>query len=77
MIRATAAAELLAVVGLIVPWASGVLLMLTPLAAVGLAAVMVGAASPHLHLREPLTAGANMVVLVVCIFVAVARFTGH
>ncbi|MBV8994767.1 MAG: DoxX family protein [Pseudonocardiales bacterium] len=77
VVRATAVAELLAAVGLIVPWASGVVPMLTPLAAVGLAAVMVGAAGSHLHLREPLTAGANMVILVVCVLIAVARFTGH
>jgi DoxX-like family/Sigma-70 region 2 len=64
VIRTTAGTELLTAVGLIMPWASGVLPMLTPLAAAGLAAVMVGAASSHLHLREPLTAGANMVILV-------------
>jgi len=77
VVRATAAAELLAAAGLFVPWASDVLPMVTPLAAVGLAAVMVGAAGAHLHLHELLTAGANMVILSVCVFVAVARFTGH
>jgi hypothetical protein len=77
VVRLTAAAELLAAVGLIIPWASGVLPVLTPLAAVGLAAVMVGAAASHLHLHEPRTAGVNMVILVMCVFVAVARFAGY
>lgn len=77
VVRVTAAAELLAAIGLTMPWASGVLPLLTPLAAVGLAAVMVGAAGSHLHLREPRSAGVNMVILVVCVFVAVARFPGY
>ncbi len=77
VIRLTAAAELLGAVGLVVPWASGVLPLLTPTAAVGLAAVMVGAAGSHLHLREPRTAAVNMVILLVCVFIAVTRFTGQ
>lgn len=76
VVRVVAAAELLAAVGLIMPGASGVLPVLTPLAAVGLAAVMVGAAASHLHLREPRTVGVNIAILVVCVFVAVARFIG-
>jgi hypothetical protein len=39
--------------------------------------VMIGAAGSHLHLREPRTAGLNVVILVVCVFVAMARFAGQ
>lgn len=81
VIRATAAAELLAAVCLIIP-------LLIPevrrcftgvesLAAMGLAGVMIGAAASHLHLREPRTAAANLIILAVCVFVAVARFAGR
>lgn len=77
VVRLAAACELLAVVGLILPQASGVFPVLTPLAAVGLSAVMVGAAGSHLHLREARTAAVNVVILLVCVFVAVARFTGN
>lgn len=80
VIRVTAAAELLAavclVMPLIMPVPSGVLPVLTPLAAVGLAAVMGGAAASHLHLREPRTAAVNLLILAVCVFVAAARFAG-
>jgi hypothetical protein len=77
VVRLAAASELLAAVGLIMPWASGVLPVLTPVAAVGLGAVMIGAAGAHLHLRERRSAAVNVVFLLVCVFVAVARFTGH
>jgi uncharacterized membrane protein YphA (DoxX/SURF4 family) len=77
LVRLAAASELLGAVGLILPWASGVLPVLTPIAAVGLGAVMIGAAGSHLHLGEPRTAGLNVVILFVCVFVALTRFTGQ
>ncbi len=40
----------------------------------GLAAVMIGAPASHLHLREPRTAAAKLIILAGCVFVAVARF---
>jgi uncharacterized membrane protein YphA (DoxX/SURF4 family) len=80
VIRVTAAAELLVAVCLIMPLItpapSGVLPVLAPLAAVGLAAVMVGVAASHLHLHELCTATANLVIPAVCVVVAVARFAG-
>jgi hypothetical protein len=77
LVRLAAASELLGAVGLILPWASGVLPVLTPIAAVGLGTVMIGAAGSHLYLGEPRTAGLNVVILFVCVFVALARFTGQ
>jgi uncharacterized membrane protein YphA (DoxX/SURF4 family) len=74
-IRAVAALELLAVVGLIVPWLTGIAPILTPLAAVGLAVIMVGAAISHWSLREYKQAlGVNAVTLLACMFVALGRF---
>ena len=47
VVRLVAGCELLAAVALIVPRWSGVLAVLSPLAAVELSAVMIGAAGPH------------------------------
>ena len=44
VVRFTAVMELLAAVGLIVPWLTGIAEVLTPMAAIGLCIVMVGAA---------------------------------
>jgi uncharacterized membrane protein YphA (DoxX/SURF4 family) len=75
-IRLVAAAELLAVVGLIVPQASGVAPVLTPLAALGLAVVMVGAAVAHTRLQEAPTAAVNVAILLLCVAVAAGRLAG-
>ena len=48
--------------------------MLTPLAAVGLAVVMVGAISSHVKLHEPRNIALTSVLLLVCVFVAAGRF---
>jgi hypothetical protein len=74
LLRLVAAAELLGVLGLILPWSTGVAPILTPLAATGLAVVMVGAATIHLRLGEPRTALGNLVILASCAAVAVGRF---
>lgn len=73
VIRLTATCELLAVVGLIVPWWTGIAPVLTPLAAVGLAIVMIFAARAHARLQEPGSVTANMLLLATCVFVAVGR----
>jgi uncharacterized membrane protein YphA (DoxX/SURF4 family) len=77
VIRLTAACELVAVVGLIAPSASGVLPVLTGFAAIGLGVVMVGAIASHISLREPIPVAANTVILATCCFVAIGRLTGH
>lgn len=76
VVRLIAACELMAVVGLIAPQASGVAPLLTPLAALGLAVVMVGAGVVHARLREPRTVAANAAILVVCLLVAAGRLAG-
>lgn len=76
VIRLTAACELLAVVGLVAPRATGVLPVLTAAAAIGLAVVMVGAMISHATLREPRSVAVNVVILAICCFVAVGRLAG-
>jgi hypothetical protein len=51
--RFTAYCEVLGLIGLILPYATGVLPILTPLAAIGLGVIMVLAARIHLGLGEP------------------------
>lgn len=84
VIRLTAMAELLAVLGLILPRATGIAPSLTAGAAIGLMVVMIGAMASHSTLlRADLNAGRgsrearnialNAVVMALCIFVAVGR----
>lgn len=76
IIRLTAACELLAVVGLIVPTASDVFPTLTAVAAIGLGVVMIGAMISHATLHEPGTVAINALIFATCCFVAVGRLAG-
>jgi uncharacterized membrane protein YphA (DoxX/SURF4 family) len=73
VVRLVAVSELVAVFGLFAPWLSGTARVLTPLAAMGLAAVMYGAAISHASLREPKQTGAVVGILVLCAFIAAGR----
>jgi len=66
--------ELAAALGLILPAATGIAPILTPLAATGLAVVMVLAAITHGRRKEPSGIGFNAVLLVLAVFVAWGRF---
>lgn len=52
-IKAIGALEVLGAIGLIVPLATGIAPILTPLAAVGIAIVMLGAVAVHVRRKEP------------------------
>jgi uncharacterized membrane protein YphA (DoxX/SURF4 family) len=73
-IRFIATCELLGAVGLILPRALGIVPVLTPLAAVGLGIIMIGAARAHAKLHEPRNVAANLLLLSMCLFVAIGRF---
>lgn len=66
--------ELVGSAGIILPWAFGVYEILTPLAAAGFALIMLFAIFVHLKLGEPKTAFGNLVVLIVCSYVALMRY---
>lgn len=73
-IRIVAALELLGAVGLIAPWASGILPVLTPAAALGFVLLMVGAGISHASLGEyRQVVGVNAVLAVVAGLVAYGR----
>jgi len=67
-------AEVAGAIGLVVPRATGILPLLTPIAALCLAALMVGAAATHHRLRESPLAPA--VVAALCVVVAATLGTG-
>lgn len=74
VMRFTAFCELLGIIGLVLPYTTGVLPILTPLAALGLGLIMVPAVRIHLGLGEPATAVGNLVLLALCLFVAWGRW---
>ena len=65
--------ELLAAVGLLLPWLTGILPGLTPLAAVGLTIVMLGSAAFHLSRQEYANVAISVVLVVLCVIVAYGR----
>jgi uncharacterized membrane protein YphA (DoxX/SURF4 family) len=66
--------EISGALGLILPGLAGLLPMLTPLAAVGLALTMVGAFITSLKHNEYPVAVANLILMVLALFVAFGRF---
>ncbi len=73
-IRLIGVLEILAAIGLILPQATGILPWLTPLAAVGLVLLMIGAAMTHARRGEGQMIMLNMMLLLLTAFVAVGRF---
>jgi uncharacterized membrane protein YphA (DoxX/SURF4 family) len=74
MVKAIGLLEALAAVGLVLPAAVDVLPVLVPLAALGLVAVMVGAAITHARRREPQMIVINGVLLALAAVVVWGRF---
>lgn len=74
VVRLIGTLELLAALGLILPAAFDVAVILTPLAATGLAVLMVLAAVTHFRRKEPQNIAINAVLFVVAVVIAWARF---
>jgi uncharacterized membrane protein YphA (DoxX/SURF4 family) len=72
-VRLLGVLEIAGAVGIIVPWATGILVLLTPLAAWGLAAVQVGAIWTHASRGERDNLWFNVLVLVAAVVVAAGR----
>ena len=73
-VKLIGALEVLAAIGLVLPAALDVVPVLVPLAAVGLVALMVGAAITHARRRETPMIAVNVVLLVLAVVVAWGRF---
>lgn len=72
--RVAGVSELVGVLGVILPWATGIARVLTPVAAVGFAVIMVFAATIHSRLREPRAIATNVGIFVVAVLVSWGRF---
>jgi uncharacterized membrane protein YphA (DoxX/SURF4 family) len=73
-VKMIGALEVLAAVGLILPPLVNIAPVLAPLAAAGLAVMMVGAMITHGRRKEAQSIAVNVVLLVLALFVAVGRF---
>jgi len=73
-VRTIGALEIPVVIGLLLPAVTGMATVLVPLAAVGLAVLMVGAAVVHRRRGELQMIGINTVLLLLALVVAWARF---
>jgi uncharacterized membrane protein YphA (DoxX/SURF4 family) len=73
-VRLIGSLELLGAIGLILPAVTGIWPWLTPVAAAGLALTMVGAMITHGRRGEYSGIGANVVLLVLALFVVYGRF---
>ncbi len=76
-VRLIGTAEVLGALGLILPAVTGIAPILTPVAATALAVVMVLAAVVHARRKEPQAIGANVVLLVIALFIAWGRFGAY
>ena len=73
-IKLIGALEVLGAIGLILPGITGIAPILVPLAATGLAIIMVLAAITHIRRHEASNVIANVVLLALAVFVAWGRF---
>ena len=76
VVRFAAAMKLLAAIGLILPQASAILPDMTAAAALGLCAVMIGAATAHIRLHEPQNVATDAALFALCGFVVAGRLLG-
>ncbi|MGH3859436.1 DoxX family protein [Actinokineospora sp.] len=66
--------EILAAIGLVVPWLTGIAPVLTPIAAVGIIVLMIGASATHLRRGETKMVPVTLVLALLAAFVAWQRF---
>ena len=76
LIKFIGIAEILGAAGVILPWWLGVAPVLTPIAALGFAVIMMLAAPIHYRRKEPQNVLINVLVLLVSLFVAWGRLQG-
>jgi hypothetical protein len=75
-VKAVGLVEILGALGMILPWLTGIASILTPIAAIGLVVVQVGALRVHLVRKEGKSLPVNLLLLLLAAFVAVGRFIG-
>lgn len=75
-VKAIGVVEILGAFGVILPWLTGIAPILTPIAALGLVIVQIGALRVHLSRNERQPLPANVLLLLLAAFVAAGRFLG-
>jgi hypothetical protein len=75
-VKAVGLVEILGALGVILPWLTGIAPILTPIAAIGLVVVQIGALRVHLVRNERQPLPANVLLLLLAAFVAAGRFLG-
>lgn len=73
-VKGVGAVEVLGALGLILPGLTGIAPILTPIAAVGLVIVQIGALRVHLRRNERQPLPANVLLLLLAAFVAIVHF---
>jgi uncharacterized membrane protein YphA (DoxX/SURF4 family) len=75
-VKAIGAVELLGALGVILPWATGIAKVLTPLAAAGMVVIMIGAIITHVRRKEttPNEIGVPVALLVLALIATIGRF---
>jgi uncharacterized membrane protein YphA (DoxX/SURF4 family) len=74
-VRFIGLSELLGAIGLIIPWLTGIVPILTPVAALGICLIMILATSMvHFKKAEYKEIGLNVILFVLAAFVAYGRF---
>ena len=76
-VKGIGALEVLGALGLVLPAVFDIAPVLVPIAATGLALVMLGAIVVHARRKEPQMIIANVVLLALAVFVAWGRFGPH
>jgi len=76
-VKGIGAVEVLPAIGLILPALTGIGTIFIPLAALGLVLLMIGAAITHGRRKEYPFVGANVVLIVLALIVAWARFGAY
>ncbi len=75
-VRVIALLEIAGAIGIVAPWATGILPALTPLAALGLVALQVGAMATHLRRDEREHLALNVILLLAALVLAIGRLHG-
>jgi hypothetical protein len=75
-VKAVGLVEVLGAIGVILPRLTGTAPVLTPIAAIGLVVVQIGALRVHLVRNERQPLPVNVLLLLLAAFVAVGRFLG-
>jgi len=74
-VRGIGVIEILEAIGLIVPWLTQILPILTPIAGIGLVITMIGAIAVHVQRKELNRVAPSVVLGILALIIAIGRFS--